>query len=432
MKKIIAFCFLMMAGAEAMAQLARPSFSERVLTNGIRLVCVRFPGSTNESIYSFFPMGLAKDEAGQAQWAHLVEHLVIRSTMGDDLTQANAETLADHMRLDFYGTTANWREGLSHHRRWIEGAPWTEESLRAEKPKVNEECDYTAKNFATHKFAAAAWNQAWRHGRTNAAVKGDVERATLAEARRLRDAHLVVSNRVTICVVGGVDPATAFGELEKEFGGVKLPGTAAPALKLKHGAGEFDVKWDLDARHLSITWPIPDFKDPDYAALMVTAQALSMRLNMDPGLKRMFGMTLAGVDWVTPEGTYFYLSASLRPGVSFEKAQATLTAKVKELATDRELPGMAPQFGKQIAFSMTEVPDLAMLKAQTPAGMSAAMVEGNVGLQLGLNAHRLGSDRAILAKRFENVSAESFASAARKYLGVEKASIFRIDGIDRH
>jgi predicted Zn-dependent peptidase len=258
------------------------------------------------------------------------------------------------------------------------------------------------------------------------ALKGDVERATLAEVRRLRDERLVVSNRVTVCVAGGLDAGTVFGELEKELGGLKLTGSDVPAVKLSEGAGEFGVKWDLEARHFLMTWPIPDFRSEEYADLMVAAQGLNMRLNMDAELRKSFGLAVAGVDLATPEGTYFYVSVSLRPGVSFEKAQAAVVEKLKGLAADRELAGMSPEIGKQMASMMIEIPDAAVLKAQTPAGMSSGMMEGNVGLQLGSNAHRFGSERATVAKRLERVNGESFAAAVRKYLGTEKAAVFRI------
>jgi hypothetical protein len=45
---------------------------------------------------------------------------------------------------------------LTHHRRWLEGVPFTEATLEEEKPKVIAECDFTARNLATHKFAVAA------------------------------------------------------------------------------------------------------------------------------------------------------------------------------------------------------------------------------------------------------------------------------------
>src|SRR5882672_6110111 len=101
------------------------------LTNGLRVVAIHFPGSTNASIFTFLPMGLATDGPRQAQWSHLVEHLVIRSTIPEESREANAETLPDHMRLDFYGNIGNWKEGLSHQRRWLEGVPFTEDGLRA-------------------------------------------------------------------------------------------------------------------------------------------------------------------------------------------------------------------------------------------------------------------------------------------------------------
>ena len=122
----------------------------------------RFDGPYHDSFHfgdTKSRLGLASDGPGQAQWSHLVEHLVCRSTGLADLSRANAETLPDHMRLDFYGNAAHWKEGLAHHFRWLEGAPFTEAGLIAEKPKVKSEGDMTAKNFATHKFAIAAWAQ---------------------------------------------------------------------------------------------------------------------------------------------------------------------------------------------------------------------------------------------------------------------------------
>src|SRR6266436_5732997 len=66
------------------------------LTNGLRVIALQFPGSSNVAIFTYLPMGLASDGPREAQWAHLVEHLVIRSTVPAASAQANAETLPDH------------------------------------------------------------------------------------------------------------------------------------------------------------------------------------------------------------------------------------------------------------------------------------------------------------------------------------------------
>ncbi|MCY3024032.1 MAG: hypothetical protein NTW87_34060, partial [Planctomycetota bacterium] len=71
---------------------AQAKLETRTLSNGIRVVVVHFPNSKNASLLTFLPMSLTSDGPGQAQWSHLVEHLVIRSTVPDDLRQANAET----------------------------------------------------------------------------------------------------------------------------------------------------------------------------------------------------------------------------------------------------------------------------------------------------------------------------------------------------
>src|SRR5690242_19022641 len=73
------------------------------LQNGIRVVLLPVPGSATASIVTFLPMGLASDDAGKTQWAHLVEHMAIRSTHPPNSMETNAETLSDHTRLDFYG-----------------------------------------------------------------------------------------------------------------------------------------------------------------------------------------------------------------------------------------------------------------------------------------------------------------------------------------
>src|SRR5207245_691215 len=70
---------------------APPVAKSSRLANGIRIVSVYFQHSTNATIFTSLPMGLAADGAGQTQWAHLVEHLVIRSTVASDRSIANAE-----------------------------------------------------------------------------------------------------------------------------------------------------------------------------------------------------------------------------------------------------------------------------------------------------------------------------------------------------
>lgn len=391
------------------------------LSNGIHVLAVRFPASTNVSIFTFLPMGLTTDAPGQAQWSHLIEHLVLRSTVPADSSEANAETLPDHMRLDFYGHSDNWREGLAHHRRWLEGAPFTEASLAAEKPKVIAECDFTARNFATHKFAVAAWSQGYRHGKQHVALKGDVTHAELAELQRLRDERLVVSHQVTVCVVSGLEAKQVVAEVQQQLGALSL--RSAPSLTSDSKPGTAKLTWDLDARHLLITWPIPDFRQADHAALMVAAQSLNLRLSSDPQLKRQTGMTFAGADLVTPEGSFFFVSSSLWPDSDMEQVRQAILGHVGKLSSDLASAVQARFIGRQLSTVLTEVPEARLLKARLATGLTMAMLEANSGLQLGMHEHRIGAYRATLAGRLSGVSASDTQRAASAFLSEAKASV---------
>jgi predicted Zn-dependent peptidase len=394
------------------------------LANGLRVVVVHFPKSTNVSIFTFSPMSLCSDGPGQAQWSHLVEHLVIRSTFPNELQRANAETLPDHLRLDFYGNTTDWKEGLSHHRRWLEGVSFTEEILAAEKPKVIAECDFTSRNFATHKFALAAWSHASRHSNSHVAIKGDVLRAELVEVQRHRNERLFVPQKATICIVGGVDAPTFMAETEKQFGPLTSP--AQPAAAVVPRTGSLDVTWDLDARHLVLAWPVPGFSDDDYAPLMVAAQWLSMQYFSDPQLKAQTGQVLAGADLATPEGNFFYVSAAIRPGVAFADVEKNVRVHLDRLSRNQMEASQIGMLGKQLASSLAEVPNLGM---QAAPRMKASMVEANAGLFWGMNVHRYDSHRYALARNLRNVSGASVQRAARKYLVPEKGSVCTISPV---
>ncbi len=389
------------------------------LPNGLRVVSVHFPASTNVSIFTFLPMGLTADAPDQAQWSHLVEHLVIRSTIPANSAQANAETLPDHMRLDFYGHTGNWKEGLTHHRRWLEGVPFTEVNLAAEKPRVIAECDFTARNLTTHKFTVAAWSHGMRHGRKHVALKGDVTAARLTDVQRFRDERLAVSNEVTVCVVGGLPAQDVFAEVKRQLGDLELKGISTPPGKASHH--NLDLTWDLSARHLLLTWPIPDHHSNEHAALMVAARVLNMWLFADAELKRLTGMTLAGCDLVTPDGNYFFVSASLRPETDFEELRERLLAGVDRLTADSSVP--VSMISGQLAESLISVPDPLALKAQTPTHVSLAMIEGNLGLQFGMHEHRYGSRRGTLAKQVSDTSPERMREVVRKHLVTAKAAV---------
>ncbi len=413
----IAVAVCLLAGAGLCP--AKPRVESFTLESGIQVVSIHMPDSNNVSIFTFLPMGLACDGAGRAQWSHLIEHLTIRTTVPGGSREANAETLPDHTRLDFYGTVDNWREGLSHHGRWLKGTSFTAESLGAEKRAVNRECDFVAQRQFTHKFAMAAWGQGYRHGLGHAAIKGDVERAELGDVQGYRDRRLAVADRILICVVGGIDCGTLRPAISTELGKIRLQAKAVEPVKLH--PGNRTITWDMNARHLMLTWPIPPCSHPDYPALLVARQWLTMRLFSDPQIKKATGMALAGVDLAVPEGSFFYVSASLKPDAAVEDVRKSVEQHLQALrsAAGFELPMIAGRLSLQF----TNITDPKTVRAQSPANVSDAMIEGNIGLQWATQEFRYGPARPIIAKRLATLKAGDVQQAAAKYLSPGNCSL---------
>lgn len=399
-----------------------PEVNSFTLPNGIRVLSLYIRDSNDVSIFTYLPMSLASDGLGQGQWSHLVEHLVIRTTVPFSSQQANAETLPDHMRLDFYGTINNWQEGLSHHAKWLKGVPFTEKILQAEKLNVNSECENIAKNLFTHKFAMAAWAQGYRHGLKHAAFKADVNRASLGEIQEYRDRYLAVLNRAVVCVVGGIDAKTLKPIITEKLGSIQDSAILPKAVKLHHG--DHKMTWDLDAKHLVLTWPIPNFAEKDYPALMVAGQWLNRKFFADAELKSLTGMVLAGADLTVPEGSFFYISASLKPEASFDDVHKKLTRHLQTLRSKQAgLLLEAAMIGQQLSYQMSNLMDPAVIKSQAPPNLTLAMIEGNLAIQWAMNELRYGPHRATLAKQLTAVTAQQVSQAATNYLGDDKCSV---------
>lgn len=407
------------------ADAAAPALHRQTLPNGIRVAYLHVKDSPNVSIFTFLPMGLAHDEVDRTQWAHLIEHLVIRTTIPGMLADANAETQPDHMRLDFYGTRENWKTGLAHHAKWIGGLPFTDVSVREEPARANSEADNVTKVLATHKFATAAWNQVSRHGRTDVKVKGDILGADKAALEAYRDKHLVITGETMVCIVGGVEPREVLAAAGESLGAIKS--TAKPPAAAQVKPGHRDATWDLDATHVLLTWPTPgsDANPSEHAALMTLARLIWMQTTQDPEISAAMGMVLAGSDMRCPESTYFFVSA----GVHAEKnidAEKLLAQRVE--ATLAELktlqPTMVTQLATQLATEL-DIIDPAVMAAQAP-NIDSKLVEAQIALVWASGDYRLDARRDAVVSALRTMTLPRLQQAAAKYLTPQRMTSVRL------
>ncbi len=422
------FTFTGLVATQPAAQAAPPTITRFKLDNGIRVVVLHVENSKHFAAFSYLPLGLASDGAGRTQWSHLLEHLTLRTTGPiTDYRERNAETMSDGMHLDFLGTTDNWREGLDLQAKWLSGLAFSEPTLREEIPKALSEATSTVANLYTHKWAAAAWNQVVRHGRTDVAVLGDLRNAKLGEAQAYRDEHLVLLDRVVLCVIGGVPADTLKPEIEKRFGAIRSGAKALPpAVKQAAVGGELRATWDLDARHYMVFFPIPAADHQDYASLFIAAMFLNSQIFMDREIKELTGAVFCGVDLATPEGSYFYISASLKPSASLEQVKDRIVFHLHKLVDDAAL-AQIPMLAMSLSRQLSIPPDLSQALKFKPPQVTEAMMLGNLGLQWGLFDFRYGDQRAALAAALKAVSASQVSAAAKKHLADPKRTTLLLE-----
>ena len=393
------------------------------LKNGVRFTYLYLPDGKGFSMFTVAPMGLAADDAGRTQWAHLVEHMVIRTTIPGDLEHANAETMNDCMHLDYYTTADNWHEALSHHARWLAGLPFDPERLKIEVGRANSEVDNTAQNLASHKFAVAAWNQAYRHGRDHAAVKQDLFDAKPADLQRYRDQHLFIPDRTVVCAIGGApvkEVESAVGDAIGNLKSTAKPRAALAGLKPR----DAKVTWDVPSRQLMYTWPIPGPQEPgQYAAFLVAGPLLMSQASQDAELKTLVGpFVYAGADLISPEGAFFCLSATLKPGAPEAAVRSKFDELIKSLLASDELKQAVPLVAKQVATRLK--PEmLNIFLSQAPDEQQKYMAEMQFGLMWAVNEFHYGARRDATVNALEKLTGDAMRAVAAIHLTPQRRTV---------
>ena len=393
-----------------------PKVTRFTLSNGIRVVNLHVENSTDVGIFSYLPLGLVTDGKAKPYWSHLINHLTVRTAGPIDFKTSNAETMADNIRLDFMGNTDTWTRGLERHAKWLSGLPFSAETLTEELPRVLSQFDYVEANLATHKLAQVAWNQVFRHGETDIAMRADIQSAQLSELQEYRDQHLVQVDRVLLCVIGGVDPEILKQTMEKQLGAISLTAKAFPQPTVPPKvAKDQNATWDINVTHYMETYPIPHPENEDYPALYVASLLWRFACMQDAQLKESIGYIHCGVDLVTPEQVYLYISASLKPDTDIEKVKqriGQLMNPLKQQENNTQVPMIAQSLSKELSAP----PDMKTLMQYKPENMPENLMFLQLGVSWGTMEYQFGDNLSQLASAFADVSAADVASVVNRYL----------------
>ncbi len=260
MKKVALWLVLSLP-CSALAQDAKSPWQTVVLDNGAAIHAIQVEDAPVTSVFSFLPMGLQGDPAGRTQFAHLAEHMMIRSTDPDRMRlgelNLNGETTNQAMRLESYGPHERVAEMLERHAKWLTVRSFNAETLPREKVMVISELKATVPYGHNHKWATAAWSQ-FVQGRDHAAVQGDVENVSMAQLEEYVASHVDLS-KAHIFVCGAGDAAEQIATLKKEFGKILVPQAKKEQVPVSSGPVPSEPvlsKPFVEARpgHREVTW----------------------------------------------------------------------------------------------------------------------------------------------------------------------------------
>lgn len=416
---------------------AEDPFVRFELENGIKIMVLEVADAPKQSFFTFLPAGLCHDGNSFPQYAHLAEHLMIRSTDPDllklDGLEINGETTASSIRLDTYADSDRWQEALQRHARWLTVSEFDPEVLEREKVRIAGEIDGTVPAGYTHKWAICAWREGYLSGEPDhVTVRGGVEQATLESvgwwfAGRLPD----LESRQGVCVVAvGPIPASELKPaFEKELGGLE-PRFGHRSPHFVYGGQDYDpnlpTTWDLKAHHYLEWYDLPGDEPHQRAAARLLLQRLSMALfsSADPRLGG--GKALASMDVTYFEGNRLVLmiSVAIDAKCDVEQLQGSLRKVIDGLLeSNRGLPDVEAT-AQMLRMQFAGLPNFKHLRKQLGSNPLADLVEAQVALNLMTEEWQLRMTIPEFLEELEGLKTEHVADVA-KFLAKGKRESLR-------
>ncbi|MCG8406011.1 MAG: insulinase family protein [Phycisphaerales bacterium] len=406
------------------------------LKNGIKVLLIPIKDSPNINIITWVPFGLCHDQKDQAQWSHLIEHLVSQSTGEASFQEINAETLPDGMHLDYSRPADTWKDGIDYHVRWLSMKHFTEANVKHEIPRVIKETESISQAGHTHKFAFGAWAQAVGFGTSHVEMLGDV-RGAEAKTKELFNCYrrnFLTGRTPVIAISGKFERDALLKELEKRIGKIALP--PAPG-KPRPANREIPIRitWDLASRHLIFYWPLPDTTDHQRAELLAASKSLMMSWFTTPSDYRPHRSFVSVEDRLEVAGrAYLVVNMTLHESDkdALESARRDAAKFVKALLEENSKSRQTGRIHARVQHKQFDDVDRTVAQSMTqrmPNGQTIPRktIEGNVAVQMGMMEFRYDgkmSDYVEILTNPDDAKAREFlkkvfASGKRQELLIE-------------
>ncbi|MBW8844134.1 MAG: insulinase family protein [Burkholderiales bacterium] len=364
--------------------------SEYRLANGLQVLLIPDATKPTVTVNVTYRVGSRHEGNGETGMAHLLEHLVFKTTskyanVGAELSkrgmQFNGSTTPD--RTNYFETfpadpaQLSWALAMEADR--MTGAKVLRSDLDTEMSVVRNEMEAGENNalgILVQRTQAAAYQ--WHaYGRSTIGARSDVEHVDIPRLQAFYRQHYQPDN-ATLIVAGAFDAKRTLAEIARVFGALPKPTRLLPPTytvePVQEGERLVTVRRVSAMQGVFASYHIPAMASPDFAAFEVAVTALadtpSGRLHkraVEPGLAaQTFGWSGRNA-----EPGLLNLGLVLKSDNDVDRAQQLLIDSVESLAkepiTAEELQRAQAQWAKNFDELLSNPQQLCVMLSETIA-----------------------------------------------------------------
>jgi zinc protease len=261
------------------------------LPNGLQVLLIPDATKPTVTVNVTYRVGSRHEGNGETGMAHLLEHLVFKTTrkyanVGAELSkrgmQFNGSTTAD--RTNYFETfpadPANLRWALAMEADRMTGAKVLRSDLDTEMSVVRNEMEMGENNafgILIQRTQAAAYQ--WHaYGRSTIGARSDVEHVDIPRLQAFYKRHYQPDN-ATLIVAGAFEPGKTLAEIARVFGALPKPTRQLPPTytvePVQEGERLVSLRRPSGMQGVFASYHIPPLASPDFAAFEVAVTALA-------------------------------------------------------------------------------------------------------------------------------------------------------------
>ncbi|HVI71215.1 MAG TPA: pitrilysin family protein, partial [Pyrinomonadaceae bacterium] len=391
---VLSLSLLLILQSTGFAQTRMPQlkFTERTLTNGLRVLSAADHASPTVAIQVWYHVGSKDDPQGRSGFAHLFEHIMFKSTknmkseMLDRLTEDvggfNNAFTSDDVTVYYEVVPSNYLETLI----WAEaerlsGLNVDDANFKSERDVVKEEYRQSVLAPPYGRFEYLLQQKSFLEHPYKRPTIGSIEDLDAASLKDVQEFHATYyrPDNATLIVVGDFDQAQLDKWVDKYFGPIAKPSRPLPRVEVKEPPRKSEIRLtehgsnDLPA--VGLTYLMPRQADADSDALRVADTILSAgessRLYNSLVYNQQLAAEINSSAETREDASLFVLMAVLSEGKKAEDAEKSLLAEVKKL---QDAPVSAAELEKAKNQIITEQ----LRQRETSNGKALALGEAAV------------------------------------------------------